>query len=138
MNLEFKITIHKPSKKLQAGKKAKGVVIEDDKGNLRVSIDTDKNGVKPPIILPFTPDSYELKGKQDVFLKKLDEKGRRIRIHRSLEDAKFFPGLPSQHTPIAKGWLVEGIIVKDGLLKMFKFERLLNVDGYNQIKRRPR
>lgn len=131
------IKVAQPKKKASSGPKwesnkiQRGVVIEEDNGDFKVKVEVvDEKGTKQELILPFTPDSYELKDKLSVFTRTKDKHGRRTRIIRDVWHAKFHPGLPEQYIPFAKNWIVKGYIVKEGLTKMFDFKDLVGIQGY--------
>lgn len=115
----------------KVGKLVQGTIIEDEDGNYKVSIDSDGNGITKPMILSFTPRSFEIVNRTNVFTKIKDERGNRIRIIRDKEKAKFMPGLIEQYTPFAKNWIVKGYIVKEGIIRMFDFKDLVGIAGYN-------
>ena len=104
-----------------------GTVIKD--GDVyKVSIDKDKNGEKEEI-LNFTPESFDVEGKTTVFLKEKD-KGRTVRIIRDEWEAKFHPGGTEKYMPFAENWIVKGHIIKKGFVKLFDFEDLVSLKGY--------
>ena len=69
------------------------------------------------IIIPFTKESLDLKGKVIVFEHKKDEYGHYVEHHRNSTMCKFFPGLSSQYTTIVEGEVCSGYVIrKDGKL----------------------
>lgn len=132
----FKIKLAEPKRKVYSstipkGKVVTGIVIEEE-GILKVSVDAKKdgNGIKPPKIYNFTPESYDLTGRQTVFLKKKDKSGRRVRIIRDKNTCKYMPGLPEQYVPFAPNWVVTGYVVKRDIQKFFDFKDLVGINGY--------
>lgn len=137
MDIKFKLNIANSTKRTSSSfvKQSKicyGTVIEVD-GIYKVSIDSDKNGTEE-IILDFTPESFELKGRKEVFTIVKDKFGKLTRIIRDDSHAKFFPGLPEQYTPFAPNWIVKGYIVRKGIQKFFEFKQLIGLDGYDITK----
>lgn len=130
------IAIVQPKKKrssdglVKIGKITQGIVFEDKDGILKVSIDKDGNGTEEELILEFTEKSYDLTGRVNVFTRKLNERGHRVRIIRDSFRCKIMPGLSEQYTPFAPNWVVKGYIVKEGLIKKFDFKDLVGIDGY--------
>lgn len=130
------IAIVQPKKKrssdgpVKTGKITQGVVFEDKDGILKVSIDKDGNGTEEELILEFTEKSYDLTGRTNVFSRKLDEHGHRVRVIRDAFRCKIMPGLPEQYIPFAPNWIVKGYIVKEGLIKKFNFKDLVGINGY--------
>ena len=64
----YSIKVAQPKKKASSGPKResnkiqRGVVIEENDGDFKVKVELiDEDGTKQELILPFTPDSYELK-----------------------------------------------------------------------------
>lgn len=135
----LKISVVKPKKKSNSIKKIskliRGLVIEDEDGNFKCSIDIkqDDNSYKE-LIIPFTPKSFEVIDRLSVFTKQKDENGKRIRIVRDASRAKFFPGTQDQYIPFDNNWVIEGYLVQDGLLQMFDFKDLITIDGYDVIQ----
>ena len=130
----LKLAEHKPKRITDGYVKASnlvyGVVVEDANENLLVSVDSDGNGTKDPIIIPFTPESYELKGVKNVFTKAKHD-GKRIWIVRNDFKVKFHYGSEEQYIPFDKGWTVKGYIVKKDNVKMFKLIKLVSIGDYN-------
>ena len=132
----FKLKIAEPKKQktssdgyIRVGKLVCGVVVETY-GTWKVRIETEKRGVKVQTMFDFTPRSYDLEGRQTVFLRKRDETGRICRIIKDPLKAKFFPGLTEQYVPFANNWVVKGYIVKEGAIKLFDFKDLVGINGY--------
>ena len=66
---------------------------KDENGNYKVLIDIVKTEdiVQEKVSLPFTDNSYELKGRKSIFTRKRHEYGY-VRIIRNKEYANNFPG----------------------------------------------
>lgn len=133
----LKIAIASPKKsrktskyKRESNKLITALVIEDENNELKVSINTDKIGIKE--VLNFTDESFELKDRISIFSKQKDD-GRRIRFIRDAWSAKFFPGLKENYIPFNKNWLVKGYVVTNGLNKLFDFKELIGIKGYINV-----
>ena len=83
------------------------------------------------MILPFTKESFDLKGRVNVFSKTKDEHNRYVRYVRNSEQAKYFPGDPNVYVPFAPNWIVTGNIIKENLVLKFDFISLVTIKGYN-------
>lgn len=136
LNLSLAIKVVESKRKstntgiVKVSKILQGVVFIDPDECYKVVVDLDKDGTKEEV-LNFTQKSYDLVGKETVFLRNTDKEGRYVRIIRSKENAKFFPGLSEQYVPFAPNWIVKGYIVKVGLIKQFDFVSLVGIDGYS-------
>ena len=94
-----------------------GITIkEGDEYKIRVSL---KNNSEYPnfIVIPFTKESLELKGKVIVYSHKKDKYGHYIAYYRDPYLCKLFPGLPSQYTAVRDKLICSGYVIrKDGKL----------------------
>ena len=92
---------------------------------LRARVNTSPVEDEPEYItLPFTEDSYNLKGRTHVFLKEKDEHGH-ICIIRDILSANRNPGSPSQYDSLKENLLICGYIIrKEGKL-YFDYEELV-------------
>lgn len=132
VNLTLKIAIIPKKTKtrnsiVRQGKICEGVVVKDDNGCYQVSVSMKNDNTNPSLLyLNLTERSFDLKDKRIVYRKE-KENGRFVRIIRSKENAKFFPGLSEQYTPFVNGCHVRGYIVREeGVLK-FDFKELAEV-----------
>lgn len=101
---------HKVKKNINKPIKAYCICIEENnKFSAEVSI-LENNKYKTYKI-PFTDNSYSLKGKTIIFSKSKDKYGHITRIHRSIEQAIHSPGLDTQYTPFRDKWIYLGNIV---------------------------
>lgn len=64
------------------------------------------------MVVPFTPASHSCKGKERVFTKKTDKRGKRICHIRNIEQAKLAPIKSVLYTPFCEDWVYSGHIVK--------------------------
>lgn len=77
------------------------------------------------LILPFTENSLNLKGKEYVFAKNKDEYGKHICIIRDYMTSRLSPGLSTQYDTVCENLLIAGhIIRKDGKM-YFEYEDLI-------------
>lgn len=74
------------------------------------------------LCMPFSPRSYDLKGKTIVFSVNPDERGNIVTHIRSEQKARHFPGLPTQYTPFRNNWIYSGYIVTIDGKKYFDVE----------------
>lgn len=137
LNLSLKIAVpkkqkitSKPSTTIEA-KNKKGCVFINENGEYRVSIVSENDKVYNNMILPFTKESFDLKGRVNVFSRTKDEYNRYVRYVRNSEQAKYFPGDPNVYVPFAPNWIVTGNIVKENLVLKFDFISLVTIKGYN-------
>lgn len=116
-------------------KLVKGICFLDEIDNIwkihvPVSIEEDNSDM---LVLEFTPQSYELKGKEYIFSKtQMGLNGKPICIIRTKEHAIAFPGLESQYTPFCKNWEYSGYIVKENNKTLFDIHETIGVYGYER------
>lgn len=118
------------------GVKAYCVCIEDEKGEYKAHVNiTDGLDCTDTLVIPFTLDSYILKGKTNVFSKKPDKKGKFTRYIRSKEDATHFPGLPEIYTPFRTNYVYVGHVIKVDGHYMFKVDDFIDhyINAYNLV-----
>ena len=123
--------VSKPSIKIEAKNKKGRVILEDEE--YKVLLINESDGIHNRIILPFTKNSYDLKGRKNVFTRTKDEFGRRTRYIRSEEKAKFHYGDSNRYIPFAPNWIVKGNIIKDNNVLKFDFIDLITIDGYDNV-----
>lgn len=122
--MAFTINIAKGIKKVRAKTTPNRVsrlclgtaIIDDDQLKCRVSLRNDPN-YPDYLVVPFTKESFELKGCLRVFDKKKDKKGHNIVTIRDRQTATFFPGVSSRYTTIVEKEVCSGYVIrKDGKL----------------------
>ena len=93
------------------------------------------NDAHPDIlVIPFTEESYELKGLTNIFSKTCDEQGRYTRYVRNETSAKFYLNDSDRYVPFCRNWVCSGYIVRrDGKL-MFDFNECIAPQGYTVMK----
>lgn len=93
----------------------------------------DESSISAQLVLPFTKQSFELKGKERVF-STIKDHDRYVCYIRTKDKANRFPGLKSQYTTVAPNWICSGWVVReDGKLK-FDLSEPLAPDGYEYAK----
>lgn len=115
----FTINIAKGKKKPKAksspvkiSRLCKGVVIkEDDTYKVRISLNNDADN-PDYLVIPFTKESLDLKGKVEVFSTKRDEFGKYIKFIRDSRWCQYNPGLPTQYTVVIEKLIVTGNVVR--------------------------
>ena len=137
LNISLKIAVPKKQKITSKpfitieAKNKKGCVFINENREYRVSIVSENDKVYNNMILPFTKESFDLKGRVNIFSKTKDEHNRYVRYVRNSEQAKYFPGDPNVYVPFAPNWIVTGNIVKENLVLKFDFISLVTIKGYN-------
>ena len=133
----FTINIAKGfKKKLKSSKPNKvsrlciGTVIkEENEYKIRISLRNDPE-YSDFIIVPFTEESLELKGKTIVYSHEKDKFGHNIAYHRDPSICTIFPGLPTQYTAVVEKLVCSGYVIrKDGKL-MFDLKETHGVGNY--------
>ena len=102
---------------------------EGDEYKIRISL---RNDPEYPdfLVVPFTKESLELKGKVVVYSHEKDKYGYHIKYHRDPSMCKLFPGLPTQYTAVIERLVCSGYVVrKDGKL-MFDLKETHGVGNY--------
>lgn len=102
---------------------------EGDEYKIKISL---RNDPEYPdfLVVPFTKESLELKGKVIVYSHEKDKYGHHIAYHRDPSMCKLFPGLPTQYTAVIERLVCSGYVVrKDGKL-MFDLKETHGVGDY--------
>jgi len=104
-----------------------GKVIEDTDGTWKVQTIVNNEVV----LFPITKESYNLKGKTDIFTIKKDSTNHRTRLIRTIEDARLFSCEYNNHyAPFAPNWTVKGNIITDNFIKYFNIVKLIGINDY--------
>lgn len=125
-----RVSIDKP---VRVSKKVIGVCfIEDETYKVHVELESKDaiDNYPAKLLLEFTNDSYELKGKEKVFTKCKTNKDKWVCYCRTREHATLFSGDRHNFVPFAPKWLCLGYVVKVDKHLMFEFKEALTVDGY--------
>ena len=70
------------------------------------------DGYEKVTILPFSKESFELKGKTHIFTKEKNSDDKYVHIIRSKDTSEMYPGNEEQYTPICENSIYKGYIVK--------------------------
>ncbi len=115
-NFKFK-TIDKPKHKTTSKiKKSKYTycicALEEDGFVARIQLNKDDDAETKTLVIPFTEESYSLKGKTKIFTKKPDKDGRIITVLRNKTLAELHPGIDSIYTPLRDNFVYGGYVVE--------------------------
>lgn len=115
---------------IKVDKKCHAVVIkENDELKARITIspveECEDFIPQEYIVLPFTPESLNLKGKKYVFGKEKDKYGHYICFIREHIDSVINPGLNTQYDVLKEHLLISGHIVKKDSKQYFNYEQLV-------------
>lgn len=102
---------------------------EGDEYKIKISL---RNDPEYPdfLVVPFTKESLDLKGKAIVYSREKDKYGHYIAYHRDSSMCKLFPGLPTKYTVVVEKLVCSGYVVrKDGKL-MFDLKETHGVGDY--------
>ena len=138
----FKLVVKKKSIRVNDNKRlttklVKGICIKDgDDYKIQLNVkalkpDIIDKGQPDLLILPFTDESYELKGVNSVWDKNPDKNGKYTRYIRTAVNAKFMPGSPERYVPFCKNWICSGYIVRRNGKMMFDFNECTYPQGYD-------
>ena len=123
---------HTTNKRNVISKKLYCVCMKNDEGEYVAHINIPSDLEFPDVLVtPFTKQSYELKGKTDIFTKEPIDNGKHIRISRTKVHSIVFPNIDEVFTPLRERYVYSGYLVKiDGHLEfnMTDFEDYYNVE----------
>ena len=91
------------------------------------------DGYEKVTILPFSKESFELKGKTHIFAKEKSKEGKYVHIIRSKDTAEMYPGNDEMYTPICENSLYKGYIIKSGKDLVFKVTDYVSTIKSNDI-----
>lgn len=97
-------------------------VVKEIDGELKAIINIDS---ADQLVLPFTEQSLELKGKEYVFLKEKDKYNHYVCIIRDNVTANMSPGLSTQYNTIHENLLLAGHIIRKNGKMYFNYEDLV-------------
>lgn len=84
-------------------------------------------------ILPFSKESFELKGKTHIFAKEKSKDNKYVHIIRNKDTAEMYPGDDEIYTPICENSLYKGYIIKSGKELVFKVTDYVSTIKANDI-----
>jgi len=70
------------------------------------------DGYEKVTILPFSKESFDLKGKTHIFARDKNKEGKYVHIIRSKDTSEMYPGDEERYTPICENSIYKGYIVK--------------------------
>uniref|UniRef100_A0AAU8MHV6 Uncharacterized protein n=1 Tax=Geladintestivirus 5 TaxID=3233137 RepID=A0AAU8MHV6_9CAUD len=132
----FTINIAKGLKKSKASKPNRvsrlciGTTIkEGDEYKIQISL---RNDPEYPdfLVVPFTKQSLELKGKVIVYSHKKDKYNHYIEYHRDSSMCKLFPGLPTQYTAVIEKLVCSGYVIRKDNKLMFDLKETHGFGDY--------
>lgn len=91
------------------------------------------DGYENVTILPFSKESFELKGKIHIFAKEKNKEDKYVHIIRSKDTAEMYPGNDEIYTPICENSLYKGYIIKSGKELVFKVTDYVSTIKANDI-----
>jgi hypothetical protein len=140
VGLKFKVKLSSSKKHIYRTFKPKKVsrlvigkvIYVDDAYGVELHMDTyeykpGEHKFKDVLILPFTKESYNIKGVKDVFSREKDEHNHYVHYIRSEFKAKIFPGDSSKLLPFALNVYVSGYICTLNDKPVFSFHKLIPV-----------
>ena len=135
LGLSFKL---KPPKKAKSdtvrvsNKLEEGLCFYDETDNsFKVHITIEEN--QSNLTLPFTDDSYELKGREIVFDAKPDKRGNRSMYIRKDRELRLYPGLSTQYITVCENCVFNGFIVRVNGKLHFKLNKFVRY-GHKEVK----
>lgn len=100
------------SKSVRVSRLCKAVVTLDEEGYVaKINLQNDENH-PDTLVIPFTEESYNLKGKEYVFSKNKDKHNHYACHIRTKYNATNFPGLTTQYEVLKPNIVVGGYIVR--------------------------
>lgn len=94
---------------------------EDDEYKIRIPIGY-KNDGPEFLILPFTENSLDLRGKEIIFLKKKDKTNHYVAIYRNNDNIGKIPPKFTQYTTVVEGEICSGYIVSEQGKHLFQLK----------------
>ena len=91
------------------------------------------NGYEKVTILPFSKESFELKGRTHIFAKEKNSDGKYVHILRSKDTSEMYPGNEEQYTPICENSIYKGYIVKRNNELVFNVTEYISTIKANYI-----
>lgn len=70
------------------------------------------DGYEKVTILPFSKESFDLRGKTHIFARDKNKEGKYVHIIRSKDTSEMYPGDDELYTPICENSIYKGYIVK--------------------------
>ena len=86
--------------------------LEEDGFVARVQLNENDDDETKTLVIPFTEQSYSLKGKTKIFTKKPDKDGRIVTILRDKTLSKLHPGIADIYTPLRDNFVYGGYVIE--------------------------
>ena len=86
--------------------------LEEDGFVARVQLNENDDNETKTLVIPFTEQSYSLKGKTKIFTKKPDKDGRIVTILRDKTLSKLHPGIADIYTPLRDNFVYGGYVIE--------------------------
>lgn len=118
-------------------------VVKLVENELKAIINIDKHHIKikdgdelsnEQLVLPFTEQSFDLKGRQYVWSRIKDKHGHRICIIRNIDYCILHPGLSHQYDTIRENLLIDGYIVRQNKKLYFNFEDVVSFNYLSEYR----
>mgnify|MGYP003292768911 CR=1 FL=1 len=90
-------------------------------------------GYEKVTILPFSKESFDLRGKTHIFVKNKNSDGKYVHIIRSKDTAEMYPGNDEIYTPICENSIYKGYIVKHDNKLAFKVTEYVSTIKANDL-----
>lgn len=94
---------------------------ENDEYKIRIFLGY-KDAGEEFLILPFTENSLDLRGKQIIFLKKKDKTNHYVAIYRNNDNSGKIPPKFTQYTTVVEGEICSGYIVSEQGKHLFQLK----------------
>lgn len=91
------------------------------------------DGYENVTILPFSKESFDLKGKTHIFAKEKNKENKYVHIIRSKDAAEMYPGNDEIYTPICINSIYKGYIIKRDNKLAFKVTEYVSTIKANDI-----
>lgn len=91
------------------------------------------DGYENVTILPFSKESFDLRGKTHIFAREKNKDGKYVHIIRSKDVSEMYPGDEERYTPICENSIYRGYIVKCNNKLAFKVIEYIGTIKANDI-----
>lgn len=91
------------------------------------------DGYEKVTILPFSKESFELRGKTHIFAKERNKDNKYVHILRSKDTSEMYPGNDELYTPICENSIYKGYVVKRNNELVFNVTEYVSTIKANDI-----
>lgn len=118
--------------------------LEEDGFVARVQLNENNDDETKTLVIPFTEQSYLLKGKTKIFTKKPDKDGRIVTILRDKTLSKLHPGIADIYTPLRDNFVYGGYVIEKDKKHYFDITECftnanvfynVNINEHNNVSR---